>query len=111
MATRTLLADPDLEASWVDGRALRSSSRTSPPSSPRRSPRCAAREETFGVAPLFRFRDEAEAVQLANDTEFGLAAYLHTRDLGAPSAASSSPASAARARTPASTSSWRRSTC
>jgi succinate-semialdehyde dehydrogenase/glutarate-semialdehyde dehydrogenase len=44
--------------------------------------RC-AREETFGpVAPLFRFRDEAEAVRLANDTEFGLAAYLYTRDLG-----------------------------
>jgi succinate-semialdehyde dehydrogenase/glutarate-semialdehyde dehydrogenase len=43
--------------------------------------RC-AREETFGpVAPLFRFRDEAEAVRLANDTEFGLAAYLYTRDL------------------------------
>ncbi len=42
-----------------------------------------AREETFGpVAPLFRFRDEAEAVRLANDTEFGLAAYLFTRDLG-----------------------------
>ena len=49
-----------------------------------RRPRCAARsEETFGpVAPLFRFRDEAEAVRLANDTEFGLAAYLYTRDLG-----------------------------
>jgi succinate-semialdehyde dehydrogenase/glutarate-semialdehyde dehydrogenase len=44
--------------------------------------RC-AREETFGpVAPLFRFQDEAEAVRLANDTEFGLAAYLYTRDLG-----------------------------
>jgi succinate-semialdehyde dehydrogenase/glutarate-semialdehyde dehydrogenase len=44
--------------------------------------RC-AREETFGpVAPLFRFRDEAEAIRLANDTEFGLAAYLYTRDLG-----------------------------
>jgi succinate-semialdehyde dehydrogenase/glutarate-semialdehyde dehydrogenase len=44
--------------------------------------RC-AHEETFGpVAPLFRFRDEAEAVRLANDTEFGLAAYLYTRDLG-----------------------------
>ena len=41
-----------------------------------------AREETFGpVAPLFRFRDEAEALHLANDTEFGLASYLYTRDL------------------------------
>lgn len=38
-----------------------------------------AREETFGpVAPVFRFRDEAEAVSMANDTEFGLAAYLFT---------------------------------
>jgi len=44
--------------------------------------RC-AREETFGpVAPLFRFRDEGDAIRLANDTEFGLAAYLYTRDLG-----------------------------
>lgn len=42
-----------------------------------------AREETFGpVAPVFRFRDEDEAVALANDTEYGLAAYLYTRDLG-----------------------------
>ena len=42
-----------------------------------------AREETFGpVAPLFRFRDEAEAIALANDTEFGLAAYFYTRDIG-----------------------------
>jgi len=41
-----------------------------------------AREETFGpVAPLFRFKSEAEAVQMANDTEFGLASYLYTRDL------------------------------
>jgi len=41
-----------------------------------------AREETFGpVAPLFRFRSEAEAVRLANDTPFGLASYLYTRDL------------------------------
>jgi succinate-semialdehyde dehydrogenase/glutarate-semialdehyde dehydrogenase len=41
-----------------------------------------AREETFGpVAPLFRFATEAEAIQLANDTEFGLASYLYTRDL------------------------------
>ncbi|MFL5263374.1 MAG: NADP-dependent succinate-semialdehyde dehydrogenase [Anaeromyxobacteraceae bacterium] len=41
-----------------------------------------AREETFGpVAPLFRFQTEAEAIRLANDTEFGLASYLYTRDL------------------------------
>ena len=41
-----------------------------------------AREETFGpVAPLFRFRTEAEAISLANDTEFGLAAYFYGRDL------------------------------
>ncbi|MPY61714.1 NAD-dependent succinate-semialdehyde dehydrogenase [Streptomyces spongiae] len=39
------------------------------------------REETFGpVTPLQRFTDEAEAVRLANDTEYGLAAYLFTRD-------------------------------
>ena len=41
-----------------------------------------AREETFGpVAPLFRFHTEAEAIEMANDTEFGLAAYVYTRDL------------------------------
>ena len=41
-----------------------------------------AREETFGpVAPLFRFETEAEAVAMANDTEFGLAAYFYTRSL------------------------------
>ena len=41
-----------------------------------------AREETFGpVAPLFEFQTEAEAIAMANDTEFGLAAYVYTRDL------------------------------
>jgi len=41
-----------------------------------------AREETFGpLAPLFRFRDEAEVIRQANDTEFGLAAYFYARDL------------------------------
>jgi succinate-semialdehyde dehydrogenase/glutarate-semialdehyde dehydrogenase len=41
-----------------------------------------AREETFGpVAPLFSFTSEEEAIAMANDTEFGLAAYLYTRDL------------------------------
>jgi succinate-semialdehyde dehydrogenase/glutarate-semialdehyde dehydrogenase len=42
-----------------------------------------AREETFGpVAPLFRFKTEEDAVRLANDTEFGLAAYFYSRDIG-----------------------------
>ena len=39
-------------------------------------------EETFGpVAPLFKFKDEAEAIRLANDTRFGLAAYFYARDI------------------------------
>ncbi len=42
-----------------------------------------AREETFGpVAPLFKFATEEEAVHMANDTPFGLAAYFFTRDMG-----------------------------
>jgi len=42
-----------------------------------------AREETFGpVAPLFKFDGEADAIAMANDTEFGLAAYFYGRDIG-----------------------------
>ena len=42
-----------------------------------------AREETFGpVAPVFTFKTEAEAIALANNTEFGLASYFYSRDVG-----------------------------
>ncbi|MCK6419303.1 MAG: NAD-dependent succinate-semialdehyde dehydrogenase [Aquabacterium sp.] len=42
-----------------------------------------SREETFGpVAPVFRFKTEAEAIELANATEFGLASYFYSRDIG-----------------------------
>ena len=42
-----------------------------------------ATEETFGpLAPIFKFKDEEQAVAMANDTEFGLAAYFYTRDIG-----------------------------
>jgi succinate-semialdehyde dehydrogenase / glutarate-semialdehyde dehydrogenase len=42
-----------------------------------------AREETFGpIAPLFRFETEEEVIAMANDTEFGLACYFYSRDIG-----------------------------
>jgi succinate-semialdehyde dehydrogenase/glutarate-semialdehyde dehydrogenase len=42
-----------------------------------------ATEETFGpLAAIFKFKDEAQAIDMANDTEFGLAAYFYTRDIG-----------------------------
>ncbi len=42
-----------------------------------------SREETFGpVAPVFKFQSEAEVIALANNTEFGLAAYFYSRDIG-----------------------------
>ena len=42
-----------------------------------------AKEETFGpMAPVFKFETEEEAIDSANDTEFGLAAYFYSRDIG-----------------------------
>jgi succinate-semialdehyde dehydrogenase/glutarate-semialdehyde dehydrogenase len=42
-----------------------------------------AKEETFGpLAPLFRFQTDQEAIEMANDTEFGLASYFYSRDIG-----------------------------
>lgn len=44
---------------------------------------CVTYEETFGpVAPIYRFESEEQAIALANDTEFGLAAYFYSRDIG-----------------------------
>jgi succinate-semialdehyde dehydrogenase/glutarate-semialdehyde dehydrogenase len=42
-----------------------------------------AKEETFGpLAPVFKFKTEGEAIAMANDTEFGLASYFYSRDVG-----------------------------
>ena len=42
-----------------------------------------AKEETFGpVAPLFKFSSDEDVIRMANDTEFGLAAYFYSRDIG-----------------------------
>ena len=42
-----------------------------------------AKEETFGpLAPLFRFKKDADVIRMSNDTEFGLAAYFYSRDIG-----------------------------
>ena len=42
-----------------------------------------SREETFGpLAPLYRFQADDDAIEMANDTEFGLAAYFYSRDIG-----------------------------
>ena len=42
-----------------------------------------AKEETFGpMAPVFKFETEEEAIDSANDTEFGLAAYFYSKDIG-----------------------------
>ena len=62
-----------------------------------------AREETFGpVAPLFRFKTEEEAIRIANDTEFGLAAYVYTRDLARVWRVAEASSTASSASTPAS---------
>src|ERR671937_170758 len=61
-------------------RRWRSTSRTRSSTAPEMR---VAREETFGpLAPVFRFETEAEAIELANSTEYGLAAYFFTRDAG-----------------------------
>jgi succinate-semialdehyde dehydrogenase/glutarate-semialdehyde dehydrogenase len=88
-----------------------------------------ARDETFGpLAPLFRFSSDEEVIGLANDTEFGLASYFYSRDIGRVwrwsastrassrtrsrrSAASSNRAWAAKVRITASTITWSSSTC
>ena len=70
-----------------------------------------AKAETFGpFAPVFKFQTEQEAVDAANNTEFGLASYFYSRDVGR-LVVSSSPVWAAKAHTTALTTMWKSSTC
>ncbi|MBV8397144.1 MAG: aldehyde dehydrogenase family protein [Acetobacteraceae bacterium] len=60
-------------------------------------------EETFGpVAPLYRFKTDDEAIGMANDTEFGLAAYFYSRDIGSSGASPRRSNTASSASTKAS---------
>ena len=75
-------AAPRLRARWacVAGRRLLLSNRPSSPACPRT--RACCREEIFGpVAPIATFSTEEQALEAANRTEYGLVAYVYTRDL------------------------------
>ena len=78
------MADALAKAPWSPVvRAGRASASTPHRAGRRDHARCCARRKPFGpVAPVFRFETEAEAVALANDTEFGLASYFYSRDIG-----------------------------
>ena len=82
-APRGRCAWPRAAACWSAASAWPASS-SSPPWWPTPPPTCCApREETFGpFAPVFRFKTEQEAIDAANDTEFGLASYFYSRDIG-----------------------------
>ena len=65
------------------------------------------KEETFGpVAPLYRFKTEAEAIKMANDTEFGLASYFYSRDIGRIWRATGARNTASRNSSKSNTSAW-----